>query len=65
MFKYQKYKLLYELLRSNKIVKIQWIPSHIIPENDAIDLLAKLAGSSSNSITDLNLEQEEHFSVLL
>ena len=45
------------------MVKIQWITSHIIPVNDAADLLEKLACSSS-SITDLNLELEEYCSVL-
>ena len=35
------------------MVKIQWIPSNIIPGNDAAELQAKLACSSS-SITDLN-----------
>ena len=45
------------------MVKIQWITSHIIPVNDAADLLEKLSCSSS-SITDLNLELEEYCSVL-
>ena len=31
-------KLMYDLIRSYKMVKFQWIPSNIIPGNDAVDL---------------------------
>ena len=42
------HKLLQKIISVGKLIKNQWIPSHIIPENNISDKKAKMAGNQSD-----------------
>ena len=53
------HKLLQTLTNLDKLIKIQWIPSHVIPENDIADKMAKMA-YNWHTISEFLSEYEEN-----
>ena len=57
------HKLFYDIIKSNRIVKLLSILSHVIPGNDIADDLIKMAFNNSK-MTNLSLEYEKYYSLL-
>ena len=57
------HKLLHILTNLGKLIKIQWIPSHVLPENNIADKMAKMA-CDWQTISDFLPENEETVSNL-